>query len=84
MSQHINAETAHSVVAAIKQIKFEEYDNIQGVMEQFRHIRLREGYVLDAFKVGGFLGSNFQLYARHKDANQEFECTQVEIDDEIY
>lgn len=83
MSKHINAEAAHRVVAAIRQINFEKYDNIQGVMEQFNHIRLRDDYVLDAFKVGGFLGSHYQLYARHKDANQEFECSQVEIDDEM-
>lgn len=71
MSQHINAETAHRVVAAIKQINFEKYDNIQGVMEQFRHIRLREGYVLDAFNDADFYGARYKLYARRIDADKE-------------
>ncbi len=69
MSKHINAETAHRVVRAIRrQVDFDKYDNLQVLMEQFSHIRLREGYVLDAFEAGEFLGSNYQLYARPHDA----------------
>lgn len=40
-----------SIIEARKQGRFHNYDDVNFLMESFQEISLKEGYVLDAFKV---------------------------------
>lgn len=58
---------------AIEDFDFERFDEITPLLKPLDKIALREGYVLDAFKVGDKYGSTFQLYTCRRDAISVYE-----------
>ena len=73
MGQSINyAESARKLLGILKDIRLNDVENLQCYMDNFDHIRMRKGFVLDAFSEGERWGANYQLYARREDASEPF------------
>ena len=73
MCKGINyAESAHGIIGAIKEANLSQARNLQSFMEKFEHIRMREGYILDAYYSGCHWGAHYNLYARRNDASEPF------------
>ena len=67
------AASARRVLDAIKKIDIESGERLQPFMEQFEHIKLRDGFVLDAFKCGNDHAAHYEFYARKEDASEPYE-----------
>lgn len=74
MTDEINyAASARRIFGAIKAIDIKKGESLQPFMEQFEHIRLRNGFVLDAFKCGDLDDARYRFYARKDDASEPYE-----------
>lgn len=60
-------------IEAIEDFDFEKFDDIMPLLKPLNKIIVREGYVLDAFKVGDRHGASFQLYTCKRDATKKYE-----------
>lgn len=67
------AASARRVLVAIRRIDIESGESLQPFMEQFEHIKLRDGFVLDAFKCGNNHAAHYEFYARKEDASEPYE-----------
>ena len=73
MGQKINyAESARKLLGFIKDINLKDVENLQCYMDNFDHIRMRKGFILDAFYTSTLNGGDYQLYARREDASEPF------------
>ena len=73
MGQKINyAESARKLLGFIKDINLKDVENLQCYMDNFDHIRMRKGFILDAFYTSTLHGGDYQLYARREDASEPF------------
>jgi hypothetical protein len=66
------AQTAIRIREVIQQFDFEHYDDLTSIMAEFHNLKIRAGFVLDAFSAGDYLGSITILYAKRFDASEEF------------
>ena len=67
MTTEINyAESAHRILGKLKEIDVTKGESLQPFMEQFEHIKLKDGFVLDAYYTGSSHGGCYEFYARHK------------------
>lgn len=66
------AESAHRIFGTIAKIEIRDVENLQSLMDQFEHIRLKEGFVLDAYYSGCMNSGHYKLYARHREAAEPF------------
>lgn len=74
MADEINyAASARRIFGAIKAIDIKKGESLQPFMEQFEHIWLRDGFVLDAFKCGDLDDASYRFYARKDDASEPYE-----------
>lgn len=73
MTTKINyAEIAQRIFGKLKEINVEKGESLLPFMEQFEHLKLREGFVLDAYYTGEFHGGHYELYARNRDISEPF------------
>ena len=73
MKEEINyAASARKLLGIIKDIDLKNVENLQCYMDNFDHIRMRKGFVLDAFYEGERWGASYQLYARKENASEPF------------
>ena len=74
MTTEINyAESAQRVFGKLKEIDVEKGESLQPFMEQFEHIKLRDGFVLDAYEQGSWHAAHYEFYARRPDIEEIFE-----------
>ena len=74
MTNEINyAEIAHRILGKLKEIDVAKGESLQPFMEQFEHLKLKEGFVFDVYQTGTTHGSNYQFYARNIDVEEIFE-----------
>ena len=74
MTIEINyAESAHRIFGKLKEIDVEKGESLQPFMELFEHIKLRDGFVLDAYKQGNWHAAHYEFYARNLDIEEVFE-----------
>ena len=73
MTTEINyAESAHRILGKLKEIDVTKGESLQPFMEQFEHIKLKDGFVLDIYYTGDFHGGCYKFYARNKDIVEVF------------
>lgn len=73
MKTDINyAESARRILGKLKEIDMKKGECLQPFMEQFEHIKLKDGFVLDAYYTGDFHGGCYKFYARSKDISEPF------------
>lgn len=73
MNKKINyAESAHRILGTLEKIELHNVENLQSLMDQFEHIRLKDRFVLDAYYSSRMNGGHYTLYARHRDAAEPF------------
>ena len=73
MINEINyAEIAHRILGKLKEIDVEKGESLQPFMEQFEHLRLRDGFMPDAYYTGEFHGGHYEFYARNKKISEPF------------
>jgi hypothetical protein len=56
----------------INAFNFCRFDDIMVLIRPLTEIKVKDGYLIDAFMVGDFHGSRFQLYAERADANEQY------------
>ena len=62
MKEEINyAASARKLLGIIKDIDLKNVENLQCYMDNFDHIRMRKGFVLDAFYKGERWGASYNL-----------------------
>lgn len=63
-TRQLLADEAKEYVNAIKAIDFKNFDDLQDLMKALPHVKLRDGYVLDAYYAGDMsFGAEMKLYA---------------------
>lgn len=73
MTTEINyAESARRILGKLKEIDEKNRESLQPFMEQFAHIKLKDGFVLDIYYTGDFHGGCYKFYARNKDIVEVF------------
>ena len=67
------AEIAHRILGKLKEINVENGESLQPFWEQFEHLKLKEGFILDAYLQGNRHAAHYELYARSLGIEDVFE-----------
>jgi len=66
-------------IKAIGKFDFSCFDDVMPIMEPLDKIKVDDGYVVDAFKVGNRQGNRMQLYACKRDAQIKYDPQTKEV-----
>lgn len=76
MTTEINySEIANRIFGKLKEIDVKNGESLHLFWEQFEHLKLRDGIVLNSYYTGEFHGGHYEFYARNESISEPFkEC----------
>jgi hypothetical protein len=73
MTTEINySEIANRIFGKLKEIDVKNGESLNLFWEQFEHLKLRDGFVLDSYYTGEFHGGHYEFYARNESISEPF------------
>jgi hypothetical protein len=73
MTTEINySEIANRIFGKLKEIDVKNGESLHLFWEQFEHLKLRDGFVIDSYYTGEFHGGHYKFYARNWSISEPF------------